>query len=341
MDKANFPRAKVCGCCLNISAVQALEELGVLEDILALGPISLRSLKLFVRGFSAEIKLPRNVALSRQAFDATLVRLARDAGAKFLPNAPAKISSCVDGTRLVQIDIDGRVVSQRARVAIVADGIAGSALASAEGFHFEIKKASRIGAGTVLANAPAFYSAQQVFMATGVHGYVGLVQLEDGSLDIAAALDPDFTQLQGGPAQAVERIMEEVGLPKIANLNEAIWRGTPALTRRRAKLAGERIFVIGDAASYSEPFTGEGMSWAIRSGKAIEELAVAAVSNWNKSLEDKWSAKHQNLIGKKQATSSAISALLRKPFATTSTVRLLAALPTVGAAIAKQLGETR
>ncbi|MFM9170747.1 MAG: hypothetical protein ACKOTD_11730, partial [Phycisphaerales bacterium] len=66
-------------------------------------------------------------------------------------------------------------------------------------------------------------------------------------------------------------------------VDAARWRGTPALTRRRACVAAPRILVTGDAAGYVEPFTGEGLGWAIATGAAAGRLAAhmrAAPDAW-------------------------------------------------------------
>jgi 2-polyprenyl-6-methoxyphenol hydroxylase-like FAD-dependent oxidoreductase len=56
-----------------------------------------------------------------------------------------------------------------------------------------------------------------------------------------------------------------------------VWRLVPSLTRRPKRVAEERLFLIGDAAGYVEPITGEGMLWAIMSACAIAPLDSAAV----------------------------------------------------------------
>jgi flavin-dependent dehydrogenase len=55
------------------------------------------------------------------------------------------------------------------------------------------------------------------------------------------------------------------------------WRGTPALTRS-GDVGGERLFRLGDAAGYVEPFTGEGIGWALADGLAATELARQALT---------------------------------------------------------------
>ena len=47
-----------------------------------------------------------------------------------------------------------------------------------------------IGAGCLLDDGPSFYHERTIFMAVGRKGYVGAVRVEDGTLNVAAALEP-------------------------------------------------------------------------------------------------------------------------------------------------------
>ena len=57
----------------------------------------------------------------------------------------------------------------------------------------------------------------------------------------------------------------------------ATFRATPPLTHHSPRIAGatQRIFRVGDAASYVEPFTGEGIGWALASGRVLAESLLA------------------------------------------------------------------
>ena len=57
-------------------------------------------------------------------------------------------------------------------------------------FKIKIARHPRVGVNAIVKEAPKFYSSGILFMAYAREGYVGLVRLEDGSLNIAAALDP-------------------------------------------------------------------------------------------------------------------------------------------------------
>ncbi len=103
-------------------------------------------------------------------------------------------------------------------------------------------------------------------MAVGKDGYVGLVRLRDGSLHLAAALRPGPCARPAGRASAASVLLAAAGFPAIDGLASARWQGTPDSTRRTRPLADARVFVLGDAAGYVEPFTGEGIAWALASG---------------------------------------------------------------------------
>src|SRR5262249_31513270 len=201
VDKAHFPRPKVCGCCVNGAAVNTLRELG-LGHVLAHG-IPLGDALIAAGRRSARVKLPGGVALSREAFDQALVREAVKAGVEFREGVSAKFDNG-------ELRVGEQAVETR--ITIVASGLGGHDAAPEVG--------SRIGAGVaVSADAvPAFFTPHTIFMATARGGYVGLVRVEDGRLDVAAAFDVTFVKGQGGPGPAAEAVLAEVGWPRIPGL---------------------------------------------------------------------------------------------------------------------------
>src|SRR5207248_8669557 len=140
--------------------------------------------------------------------------------------------------RCLLLGQDRRTVIATMQVLLVADGLNGHVLASEPGFVPVVRTGSRIGAGVVAETAPSFFAEGTIFMACGEGGYVGLVRLEDGRLDVAAALDPWLVRRHGGLGSAVVAILAGVGWPAIPGLAELTWRGTPALTRWPTRLAG-------------------------------------------------------------------------------------------------------
>ncbi len=311
VDKATFPRTKVCGCCLNGAAARTLARLG-LQDTLR-DAIPLRRVQVAAGKHAAELRLPDGCALSREAFDMRLIDAAQAAGVEFRPNTVARTHHAGE------VHLEGE--THTARVVIVATGLAGGEATPEAG--------SRIGAGVVLSAtaALAFFTPGTIHMATGSGGYVGFVRVEDGRLDVAAAFDAAFMKANGGPGRAAEAILQQVGWPVPSGFATAAWKGTPPLTRRPLHLGRERLFVTGDAAGYVEPFTGEGMAWAIMSAAALAPLAHRAITKWDNRLIAEWEATHRQVIGRRQRVCRMVSRVLRSPALTTIAVRSLRTFP--------------
>jgi flavin-dependent dehydrogenase len=228
-----------------------------------------------------------------------------------------------------------------ARILVVADGLGGKLVARAGVSAVAAAPGARIGAGVVAAEGPEFYAPGMIYMACGRYGYLGLVRLEDGRLDLAAAFDPHWVRDCGGPGRAASALLAEVAWPAVPRLAELGWRGTPALTRRARRLAAERLFLLGDAAGYIEPFTGEGMAWALASARMLAPLAARAVEHWHPMLARQWSEAHRRLIGRRQLVCRLLAAVLRSPRLTRSLVRLLACAPALAAPVVRYLGERK
>ncbi len=333
VDKAQFPRRKVCGCCLNAAAIDSLERLGlgtVLRDAVPLSGVCLAT-----AGRFANVRLPGGVALSREMFDAALIREAMAEGAEFLPGISAKLGPCERDFRTVQLG----EVAVRARVVVAADGLAGG-VTSADGNAAVVREAARIGAGTVADHGPSFYTPGTVFMAVSHGGYVGLVRLEDGRLDVAAAFDPVTIREHGGLGPAAVRVLGHSGFPPVAGLETLPWKGTPALTRHAARVAGDRWFAVGDAAGYVEPFTGEGMAWAVAGAAALAPIAARA-TNWNPRSADKWTAAHARVVRQRQGICRAAAWVLRSPTLCRLSVTALSLAPRLAGPVVGRLNRPR
>ena len=331
IDKSPFPRWKVCGFCLNPSALAFLEHLGLADLPQQLHARPLSHLRLASGGRSALIPLSGGggVSLSREALDNALVRHAVSRATfnfsrKPMPNSPPAPGS---GARTVLLQHGDEHATIHAKLVLAADGLGGHLLDDVPELGEATEIASRMGAGTVLHDAPASYRDGTIFMACGRGGYVGLVRLEDGRLDIAAAVDPLFVKQCTGPARAVSTFIQTAGLPPIDHLDQQPWRGTPKLTRRRPHLGAERLLVLGDAAGYVEPFTGEGIAWALASGIAIAPLAAEAVRSWSHGAIEQWESTHTRLLGSHQFACRMVTRMLRHPSLTRAAVAALSLAP--------------
>ena len=329
VDKADFPRDKVCGCCINDIAAGVLSKIG-LEDLLSeQGAIPFSQLIVCENEIKARLQLPTGFALSRSKLDAALIRAAIASGVSFLPRVSARVQSANESARLVRIQNTNDTNEVQAKLVIVADGLDGMSLSELPEFSTVAKENSKFGAGVVLPYADTFYEEGRIYMACSDHGYVGLVRIEDNKLDIAVALNRDFSRQSGSPALASAAILESAHFPVPAGFLTEHWAGTKTLTRSRLAISGERLFLIGDACGYTEPFTGEGMSWALLASTHMAPLADTAIEQWKPELAPLWRRQYLQLIGKKQKVSAVVAACLKRGSLRRFCLKALSAVPEI------------
>jgi flavin-dependent dehydrogenase len=117
------------------------------------------------------------------------------------------------------------------------------------------------------------------------------------------------------------------GWPVPEDLHTVSWKGTVALTRKRRSVADHRVFVIGDAASYVEPFTGEGIAWALESAACLAPLVVKGARCWDPSLIWHWQHIYRRTVGRRQRPTRYVAAVLRNAPAAMAASNLLHAVP--------------
>jgi menaquinone-9 beta-reductase len=339
IDRAHFPRWKVCGCCLSAGALTILRAAGLGRLAAEWGAVPLRNVELAAARSRVSLPLPGGAALSREAFDAALVGAAVQAGADFLPGTFAALGEDLRTARRVILRQGERRYDARARLVLAAVGLGGQGLTRETNFTPAVDISSRIGAGAVADGPPAFYRAGTIYLGCGTGGYLGLVRREDARLNLAAAFDAAFIQESGGPGRAAAAMLAEVGWPPIPGLSELAWRGTPKLTRQAACLAGARVLLLGDAAGYVEPFTGEGMAWALATGAAVVPLARRAVERWRPELAEEWTALHAALITRRQWLCRLAARGLRRPRLVRVLMMALAHAPGLAKPFLRQLDQ--
>ncbi len=325
VDKADFPREKVCGCCLNRAAVQTLETVGLGSFIADLGGSPLHTFQLHTPRRSVNLPMRGGFSVSRSALDHALASRAVEAGAEFMHGVNASLQGWDETWREIELSGNNGQHIVRTHLVILANG-----LGESRGRQLKLASHNRIGLAGISDDATSL-APGVVHMAYHPRGYVGLVRLKDGRLNIAAAFDPTFPREKGGAAGAVAEVLRRCDLPLPADLDSLTWRGTPYLTRRHGALGEHRLLRIGDAAGYVEPFTGEGIAWALMSAKAVTPFAVEAARLWNHRIVAAWTAEHHRLIGKRQRFCRAVRQTLRHPVIVESIAAGLTVAPTLAA----------
>ena len=352
VERQELPRWKVCGACVGPAALSVLHGVGLGGLPHSGGAVRLHTLALEAPGRRATLPLDGPVAWSRAAMDHALLREAARAGALCWTGAHARVGSVEAGARVVHVRRGRSETLVRASVVIDAAGLGGApSVDRAE--RGLVSADARVGLGAVLTGARLTGSGAgtrtrasgsashalptgQVRMVMGRDGYVGLVALEDGSLDVAAAVDPQA--LAGrDPGAVVDSILGNAGLRLEGDLAHG-WRGTPALTRAPGSIAAPRLLRIGDAMGYVEPFTGEGMGWALASAVAVTPVALRGIERWVPAVELAWEAYRRSEMEGARRLCRAVSWGVRHPVLVDGVLAMLARAPGLAAPFVRRAG---
>ena len=344
VEKKRFPRAKVCGACINARALSALECAGLGDLTKCLGGEPLSEVEIFADARRARVRLPRSVAVGRAEFDQALAREAVATGATFRDGVVAKVGplNLTGETREVVLTHgDELPTTFNARVVLAADGLPHSCLAHNAAFASEVVPGSLLGLGTTIPADDYTLETGVVRMVIGSTGYVGIVRLAGDRLNIAAAVETGSLRKAADPAGLVRDILQQSDVRVPQDLDAAEWQGTGALTRTTRNVAAPRLFLLGDATGYVEPFTGEGIAWALCSALRAAPLAEAclAATATPERLARDWHVVHELEVRRRQAWCHRLAWVLRSPWRRRLALVFAASLPWLAERVARQVNQ--
>ncbi len=283
VDKATFPRDKICGDGLTTAALRELERLGLDPSTVAswvdVDAVLVRS----PSGRQVSFPLPsgegRFAAVARRRdLDERLVALARHAGATCLEgHALSGAEATADGV-VVQVEGVGAV---RAGWAVGADGM-WSPLRRALGLADPTYRGEWHAFRQYFSDVSDAASRQLVvwFEADLLPGYAWSFPLAGGSANVG------FGILRGSSYKVADMgalWRELLVRPHIRDFlgatarPEGPHRAWPIPARvDRVALTGPRTLFVGDAAAATDPMTGEGIGQALATGRWAAEAILAA-----------------------------------------------------------------
>lgn len=269
LDRARFPRDKVCGDCVNPSAWPILDRLELRERLLALPHAFAERVSFHgIDGHEIAFDLPpgREIMVKRRYLDALLVTRARELGVDFR-DATAVLRTRRGWT----VETDHGAFA--APLLFAADG-RNSAVARLNG---RLPAAGRNRTALQGHASRPDGHGNHVRMLFHPGGYGGTARVDADEINVCLVAWP-------ADLPAIRRRAEQT-------FGTIEWRTIAPLNRRDGRpLAQDGLFLVGDAARVVEPFTGEGIFYALRSG----ELAAEAVLGWN-NAEARYAAAHREL----------------------------------------------
>jgi menaquinone-9 beta-reductase len=334
IEKSRIPRFKVCGGCLGGAALDVLENIGLGDLPAKCGGVQLRRMRLASAGCVANFPIGRRIALSRETFDAALIREAIQARATVCAETKGSLTASDEcGLCQIKLQCNETEVLVRAKAVLIATG-----LSSCEP-HCTTTTCpkSRIGLGTLLEQPHGYVTSDILQMACTSSGYVGIAPIDGWRIDLAAAVDPAALAAARSPGRLICRMISEAGLPAIAGLEGAEWRGTPLLTRHTRPLATNRCLILGDAAEYVEPFTGEGIGWAMESAVLASTLIQQGLEVWTEEIAERWERLYKRTLIRRQRSCRLTSWLLRNSTLRNVAVWTLRWAPFLASPVVRQL----
>ena len=265
LDRARFPRDKPCSEYLSPETTTVLERLGggVLESVAAASHARLTGMKV-VAPSGAEM-IGRfgerfGFALPRTSFDTILRNAAETAGAVVR-----------EGVKVEDVSVDGVIAAgktHRAKVVVGADGLRSIVARRLGGVRTSAPR--RIAFTAHVADVAGVADVGE--MHVGPAGYVGLGPIGDGVTTVALVLPLRSVRRRPPFFEALDRFPGLKGRFDARRVvRDVLATGPFAQWSRRSVTRG--ALLVGDAADFFDPFTGQGIYSALRGA----ELAAAAV----------------------------------------------------------------
>ena len=270
-EKARFPRDKVCGCFLSDEAFGVLARMGIGEELGKKGAETITHFRLVRRdGIAVEARLPKPVmSISRSCLDSLAAGAAGRAGARMRFGTTVL---SLEGDLREGFRIRGPGWEVGARAVVGAWGRY-SPLDGRLGRTFVRRKSPLFGFGKKLAgNGERLANRAVLHFLEG--GYLGLSRVEEGSVNLAGLVTATVAKRAHS---SLEELLSEAASrsPALAADLEGLTpvsgpplASEPVYLGRHGALAGD-VLCAGDAAGVIDPYTGTGMSLALRFGEAV------------------------------------------------------------------------
>lgn len=352
-DRARFPRPKPCGECLSAESTRLLARLGLL-DAVERHATHLEGWRIFApagHAFAARFRdvdaLDGALALPRAILDATLLGAARAAGATvrtpvtvtdFRPGAPPTLH--VRGEDGAEILEPGLIVG--------ADGLR-SVIARRAGAVRRAPRTRKLSLTGHITGAD-LDAWGEMHVAPGM--CAGLAAVGDGVANLTVVADAD---LHGNAAKDPLRFFRTAlrRFPALPDrLTKACLGGRPlsgtSAERVSAQAAGLLAsgpfdvpmrrttgpgwVLVGDAAGYFDPFTGQGIHHALRGAELLAD-AILEHRAGDATALSRFAADYRRITRPARALQRTIDAILRRPRLADVAIRRLAQRPDAARAI--------
>jgi flavin-dependent dehydrogenase len=293
LEKAAFPRRKVCGEFIAAAGVDRLRALGIAERFEAASGPEIRRIAVWTgdRAFGAPMPRRRTGAayprsLDRESLDALLLGHAAQCGAEVLQ--PAMALS-------VRRSAGGLICEAAARRGAASFEVEARSIIAAHGSWEPGPLCTQPphlapAPGDLLAFKAHFHGGgvppHAIVLAPFSGGYAGLVERGGGRVTYACCVRRDALQAMRAPAMSAGESVFRLCAGRLRLERESPWLAAGPLRPGTRPLYRDGIFAIGNAAGEAHPVVGEGISLALHSAALLcGPLAAALAAGYSSAGE--------------------------------------------------------
>jgi flavin-dependent dehydrogenase len=332
VDRATFPRDKLCGDTVNPGTLARLSSLGLAAPIEARGLRVAGMLVTGERGVAIEGRYPGGVygrALIRRDLDSGLLQAAIDAGCQFEPGVSVrgavvnddKAGRAVSGVTIGAAGGEHRI---DARVTIAADGRR-STIAFGLGLARHPARPRRWAIGAYFENFVSGVRPGSHPDVTPVLGemhirrgrYIGVAPIPGGLTNVCLVRpsQPGDTELRDPAALLSRELLRDPLLrDRAAHARLAgppVVLGPLAVDATGARIDG--LLLAGDAAGFIDPMTGDGLRFAVRGGELAAAAALRALAHGWRGVHDRLADERHTEFRTKWRFNRALRATVASP----------------------------
>jgi geranylgeranyl reductase family protein len=343
LERAHHPRAKACAEYASPRIVEELARIGLERGEWDADAVPLNEMHLHAGGHAVRIAYAdrhgrrRAWGVDRRSFDERLARHAAKSGAQLREGARV-VALIRDGDRVAGVRVrdvaTGHEEAIPAAWTIGADG-ARSTVARLLGVDRPVRFPRRLGLIAHYSGVADVTDHGEMHVGRGC--YVGLAPTPGGELNVGMAL-----RLADSGRSAEVRFGAAIdGLPAVArrlagSTRVSPIRGAAPIGHRVKDSAGPGWLLVGDAAGFVDPFTGEGIHRALRSARAAADALHAGGDVASTYRRDRHRA-----FAAKSALSWLVQGFLAFPPLLEHAVERLDARPSAALRIGSVLGDCR